>query len=72
MQSRTNGAVLIPLVVSLSNHDRNQLVQVFLKNTLRYFPKVMLLQILTFQVIFIIAIKIDDACRGQFDNPGRQ
>jgi coenzyme F420-reducing hydrogenase alpha subunit len=28
---RTNGKCLIPLVVSLSNHERNQLVQGFLK-----------------------------------------
>jgi hypothetical protein len=28
---RTNGKRLIPLVVSLSNHERNQLVQGFLK-----------------------------------------
>jgi hypothetical protein len=28
---RTNGKVLIPFIVSLSNHDRNQLVQRFLK-----------------------------------------
>jgi hypothetical protein len=29
---RTNGKCLIPLVVSLSNHERNQLVQGFLRN----------------------------------------
>jgi hypothetical protein len=28
---RTNGKCLIPLVVSLSNHERNQLVQGFLE-----------------------------------------
>ena len=28
---RTNGRLLIPFVVSLSNHERNQLVQRFLK-----------------------------------------
>jgi hypothetical protein len=29
---RTNGKALIPFVVSLSNHERNPLVQSFLKN----------------------------------------
>ena len=32
---RTNGKLLIPFVVSLSNHERNQLVQRFLRSLSR-------------------------------------
>jgi hypothetical protein len=33
---RTNGEVFIPFRVSLSNHERNQLVQRFLKQVTQY------------------------------------